>query len=151
MKELYTEIEISASEEAVWQILVDLERFPEWNPFITLAEGEVKEGSRLRVRIEPPGGAAMTFKPMVRRVVRNREFRWQGRFLVPGLFDGVHSFEILPTDRRRVRFVQRETFRGLLVPLLWWSMERSTKQGFLEMNAALKQRAETSVGSGINT
>jgi hypothetical protein len=151
MKELYTEIEISASEEAVWKILVDLERFPEWNPFIKKAEGEVREGSRLEVRIEPPGGAAMTFKPVVKWAVRNREFRWQGRFLLPGLFDGEHSFEILPIDGRRVRFVQRETFRGLLVPLLWNALERSTKQGFLEMNAALKQRAETFVNSGTRT
>ena len=145
MRELFTEIEIAAPPERVWRILVEFSQFPEWNPFIREAKGEIKEGGRLRVRIEPPGGAGMTFKPVVKRVALNRELRWLGRFLIPGLFDGEHSFEILPVGNGKVRFVQREAFRGLLVPLFWKSLEGPTKQGFKDMNAALKQRAETLV------
>ncbi len=40
MKEIYTEIEIQASPERVWQALTDLERFSQWNPFIRSAKGE---------------------------------------------------------------------------------------------------------------
>ena len=41
-----------------------------------------------------------------------------------------------------VRFIQREQFRGLLVPLLWSSIESKTRQGFNEMNTALKNEVE---------
>ena len=142
MRALSAEIEIDATPEAIWRILADFARFPEWNPFIREIEGEMKEGSRLRVRLEPPGGKGMTFRPVVKRVEINREFRWLGNLIVPGLLDGEHIFEILPADTGKTRFIQRESFRGLLVPLFWKSLEESTKQGFMEMNTALKVLAE---------
>lgn len=145
MKELNTEIEINASAERVWAILTDLGQFADWNAFIPEAEGEVKEGERLRVRIEPPGGKGMTFTPTVTLVEPERAFRWLGRLLLPGLFDGEHIYEITPLAEDRVRFVQREEFRGLLVPLFWKSLDTQTRQGFEAMNAALKQRAEAEV------
>ncbi len=89
MKELRTEIEINASADTVWAILTDLSQFAAWNPFMPEAEGEIREGARLKVRIAPPGGKAMTFKPTVTpRVEPGRAFRWLGRLLLPGLFDG---------------------------------------------------------------
>ena len=142
MRELSTEIEINAEADKVWAILTNLRKFAEWNPFIMEAEGEVKKGSQLRVRIEPPGGTGMMFKPTVTRVVPEREFRWLGRLLIPGFFDGEHIFEIESLGENSVRFIQREQFRGLLVPLLWSSLETTTRQGFNEMNAALKKKAE---------
>jgi hypothetical protein len=44
-----------------------------------------------------------------------------------------------------VRFVHREEFTGILVPLLWRSLDRDTRRGFEEMNRRLKELAE---GSG---
>jgi hypothetical protein len=62
--------------------------------------------------------------------------------LVPGLFDGEHMFEIEELDPDRVLFIQREVFKGLLVPLLARSLDRDTQRGFEEMNRALRERAE---------
>ena len=142
MRELTTEIEIDAPAGRVWAILTDLGQYEEWNPFIRDATGDVKPGSRLSVSIEPPGGRAMTFRPTVTLVSPGREFRWLGRFLMPGLFDGEHIFEVAPAGEGRTRLVQREQFRGVLVPLLWTGLATSTRQGFEAMNDALKKRAE---------
>lgn len=144
MRTLVTEIEIDAPAGRVWQILTDFARYPEWNPFIPHAEGEVREGARLSVRIAPPGGTAMTFRPRLQRVVMERELRWLGRLLLPGIFDGAHVFEIEPLTDARVRFVQFEHFRGVLVPLFWRSLDTQTRAGFTAMNEALKARAEAS-------
>ncbi len=146
MKELSTQVEIGASVKTVWSILTDLESFSEWNPFIRQAEGEVKEGRQLRIRIEPPGGKAMMFKPTVTSVEPKREFRWLGHFLLPGLFDGEHIFELSSLGEHRTRLNQRETFKGLLVPLFWSSLDTNTRAGFEAMNAALKERAEAAQG-----
>jgi hypothetical protein len=116
MKELYSEIEIAASAERVWRLLTDFASYPEWNPFIRRISGELTTGERLEVRIEPPGGRGMSFRPTVLNAEDNRELRWLGHLLVPGLFDGEHSLAIQPLGENRVRFVQREAFRGLLVP-----------------------------------
>ena len=135
------EIEIDASPDAVWAVLADTAGYPDWNPFVRKLEGELREGARLETRIAPPGGREMTFKPVVLAVQPGRELRWLGRLLLPRLFDGEHSFRLEPLDDGRTRFVQSESFSGLLVPLLRSSLEK-TQRGFEEMNAALKERVE---------
>ncbi len=143
MKEIYTEIEVNASSEEVWQVLTDFESYPEWNPFVTSAKGELKEGGRLKVRIEQPGGMAMTFKPTVVKTEPNKELRWLRHLMMPGLFDGEHIFTIEPADENKVRFVQREEFKGILVPLFGlMGIFKSSKRGFEALNKALKERAE---------
>ena len=84
----------------------------------------------------------MTFKPRVTKCEPNREFRWRGKLFVPGLFDGEHSFQIIPIGDDRVKFVQEETFSGILVGLMFGMMGASTQQGFEAMNQALKTKAE---------
>jgi hypothetical protein len=142
MKQLHTEIEIDAPAKRVWGALTDFASYPQWNPFIRHIRGRLAPGERLQARLEPPGGRAMTFKPKVLTAEPNRELRWLGHLLAPGVFDGEHSFTIEPLEENRVRFVQRETFKGLLVPLFARSLETNTQRGFEEMNHALKGRAE---------
>jgi hypothetical protein len=142
MKELHSEIEIDAPAERVWELLTGFASYPRWNPFIRSISGQPTKGERLEVHLEPPGGRGMTFKPKVLKAEPNRELRWLGHLLVPGLFDGEHSFTIQPLKENRVRFVQREAFKGLLVPLFARSLQTNTQRGFEEMNRALKERTE---------
>ena len=93
------------------------------------------------MRIEPPQARATTFKPTVRSVEPNRELRWLGRLLIPGIFDGEHSLSIEPLDSNRSRFVQSERFSGILVGLAKGTLQK-TDTGFEQMNAALKARVE---------
>ncbi len=148
MKELHSEIEIDAPAERVWRVLTDFASYPQWNPFIRSISGEPTTGERLRARIEPPGGRGMTFKPKVLNAEANRELRWVGHLLVPGLFDGEHSFTIEPLGGNRIRFVQREAFKGVLVSLFARSLEANTQRGFEQMNRALKARAEDTAEQG---
>jgi hypothetical protein len=142
MKELHSEIEIEASAERVWQVLTNFAAFPQWNPFIRMVSGEIRTGQRLEVHMQPSGARAMTFGPKVLKVEPNQELRWRGQLWIGGLFDGEHIFTIESIAPGRVRFVQREEFSGVLVPLLARSLDRDTKRGFEEMNQALKSQAE---------
>jgi hypothetical protein len=141
MRELRTEIEIDATPERVWQVLTNFDAYREWNPFIRSIEGEPEVGSRLSVRIEPPGARGMTFKPTVRAVDPARELRWLGHLFVPGLFDGEHRLALEPLGGGRSRFVQSERFNGLLIGLFTKTLA-ATELGFEQMNQALKRRAE---------
>lgn len=141
-KQLRTEIEIEATPERVWQVLTDFAAFPEWNPFMTRAEGTVRRGERLTIRMQPDGGRAMTFRPTVLKAEPNRHLRWVGRVVVPGVFDGEHSFTIERVGEGEVRLIQQEEFRGILVPLMARSLDRNTLPAFEKMNHALKRRAE---------
>lgn len=142
MREISTDVEINAPASRVWEILTELAEYPKWNPFIRRAGGNVREGAKLEIRIEPGDGSTMTFKPTVLRADAGKEFRWLGRLILPGLFDGEHIFQLSAMGSDGTRLVHREEFRGILVPLLWGSLEAKTKKGFEAMNLALKQRAE---------
>ena len=141
MKLLHTEIQIEASPETVWSILIDFEKYPEWNPFIISIKGNLQKGKMLETLMSPPNGKEMTFKPIIRSVVENSEFSWLGRFLFPGIFDGEHIFT-LSKNENGCLLVQKEKFSGLLVPFLWKSLDQDTRAGFELMNQALKARAE---------
>jgi hypothetical protein len=139
---LESEIEIRASADKVWNLLTDSSKFPDWNPFIRRLSGKFAVGEKLVVYIQPSGAMGMEFKPVVLKVEPNRELRWLGRLLLPGIFDGEHIFLIEPLDDRRVCFYQREILSGLLVPLMKRFLDTDTRRGFTEMNQKLKQLAE---------
>lgn len=143
--ELHTEIEIAAPAEVVWGILTDLDRYPEWNPFIVSSEGTAAVGEKLVNRMEPPGGRAMDFRPTVTEVEPNAVFEWLGRLGLPRIFDGRHRFE-LEAGPTGTRFVQSEQLDGLLVRPLRKSLDTHTLAGFEALNAALKDRAEAEAG-----
>ena len=142
MKVIRSEIEINASAERVWEVLTDFASFPQWNPFMRRASGELKKGTRLEVNLQPNGARSMTFRPLILKVEPNRELRWLGSLWIHGLFDGEHVLTIEPLGENRVHFAQHEIFKGLLVPLMSGSLDRDAKRGFEEMNKALKARVE---------
>lgn len=142
MKELRTEIVIHAEVGIVWDILVDLDEYNEWNPFITEARGTLKEGEQLDIEISPPGGKQMQFTPIVKKADYLHEIRWKGQLWIPGIFDGEHIFELHVRGKETCIFRQREKFSGILVPFLWNKIEPKTREGFSLMNQKLKKRAE---------
>jgi len=141
MHELRREIDIDAPPSAVWAVPTNTDSYSDWNPFIRRVSGDLREGAKLEVRIEPPGGRAMTFKPTVLNVENERELRWLGRFLLRGLFEGEHIFRLEALGDGRTRFTQAERFSGILVRAFRTTLNK-TELGFEQMNSALKARAE---------
>lgn len=144
MRRIQTEITIRGTPERVWAVLTDFRRYPDWNPFIREASGEIRIGARLDIRIHPPGGRPMRFRPTVREALPDRELRWLGHLGVPGLFDGEHVFTLEPAGGGQTRLRQEEEFRGVLVHLLPGSLFERTRRGFEEMNRALRATVEAS-------
>ncbi len=140
-RHIETVIEIDAAPARIWAVLTNFAAMPAWNPFIKAISGDPTTGSRLSVRVAPPGKSAMWFKPTVTTVRSERELRWVGQMVIPGIFDGEHYFLLDPIGDGRTRFVQGEKFSGILVPLLGGALS-ATEAGFHSMNAALKKQAE---------
>jgi hypothetical protein len=136
-----TGTEIQASPEAVWEILTDFASYPVWNPATVRVVGTPEPGKRLDVTFRKKGDRTMTLHPTVTVAEPFSELRWVGRLFVPGLFDAEHTFLLEPLEDGRVRFVQSETFEGLLVPFLRRMIEVDTLASFEEVGEALAGRA----------
>ena len=145
MKVIETSIDIAASADRIWDVLIRFDDYPAWNPFIARITGVPRHGTRLLVQIKPPGRSGMKFRPAVTVAAPQHHLMWRGHLLFPGLFDGEHSFRI-EEHGKACRFHQSERFSGILVPLFGAGLFEATRQGFEAMNIALKERAETCTG-----
>lgn len=142
MSTIKTTIDIGASPETVWRVLTHFSAYPKWNPFIREVQGKAEQGARLKVRMRLTKERSTRFAPRITKVIPAAELHWRGKFLFGGLFDGEHSFIIVPNGVNGVRFIQREQFSGVLVPLLLPLIRTRTEAAFERMNKALKKAAE---------
>lgn len=143
-KKITTEIIINSSKEKIWKVLTNFSEYPKWNPFIQSIEGDLKKGSKLKVKIVPPNSKGMIFKPEIIELEENKRFFWLGHVLIKGLFDGQHQFELVDNIDGTTTFIQSEVFKGILVPLFGEKFELNTKRGFELMNQKIKKNIENS-------
>jgi hypothetical protein len=141
MELIHTEIDIEAPPERAWRVLADLASYPEWNPFLRKVEGRLAPGERLRVEMELPPGTRRVFRPTITRLAEREEIRWLGRVVVPGILDGEHAFVLERFRPDRVRFFQREIFRGALASIARRRRDE-IEAAFIKMNEAFKARVE---------
>lgn len=139
-------IEIRAPIDVVWRTLTDFRSYPEWNPLVRQLRGKPREGGRITLRSQPPDGRSMVFRAKVLAWQPPHEMRWRATFISRRLFSGEHGFRLEELPGGRVRFVQDETARGLLVPLYARLRLPATRRGFEQLNEALRERAEGAVG-----
>ena len=139
MRTIEHAVDIQAPAAAVWHILTDTDKYEDWNPFMPRLSGRLARGERLTLTVRP-GKRTMTFRPTVLAFQDGTLIRWRGRLGMTGLFDGEHELRLEPIPDGGTRFVQRETFTGLLVPMMPRVLD-DTATGFAAMNTALRDRA----------
>lgn len=143
VKEICTSIDIDSPAALVWDILTDLKNYSTWNSFIPKAQGDLRPGGSLKITIRPPGREAQDYRVRILEVETERRLRWLGHFHVPGLIDGDHWFELRVVGPNTTHLVQRECFRGIVVPLTWKRfLDTHLRAGFETLNRELKAAAE---------
>jgi hypothetical protein len=145
MRNLETEITIKATSAEVWDILLDHEAYTEWNPFIKEISGSAQPGENILVSLQLPDSKPMEFKPRVLVNEKEKEFRWVGKLLVKGIFDGEHYFLLESIGPNETQFIQGENFTGILSGLMTKMIGKNTLSGFELMNEALKKKAESQI------
>lgn len=141
MKENHCEIEIQGTAEQVWQVLTNLDEYSEWNPLLYKGSGKVELGETVTVSAR----TATKDMDFVCRVVEfepYRKFAWRFHVIHPILFRGLHIFQVEPLRDQRVRFIDREVFKGLLLPMQAKDLTTNGLEAMVEMGKALKQRVE---------
>ena len=135
------ETTILAPRKAVWAVLVDFARYPEWNPFTVRVEtgGKVGDAVVMDVRL---GDRLMRLRERMRLYEHEQRFGW-GLDIARGfLLDCTRVQELECLDERRTLYRCHESFSGLLVPLFFRRYEQRMKIGFAAAAEALKRRVE---------
>ena len=143
-----TTIDIGVMPERVWRILVDFARYPQWNVTFRFADGHMRVGERLDVKVLSGNLRETRVRPVLLRAEESRELRWRGSLLLPGILDGEHIFELVPSGEGGTRFNHSEIFSGILVSMLRRELDTNTRRAFESFNRALKRRAEDDSSPG---
>ena len=135
--EIVTSININATPEKIWKTLLDFDAYSQWNPFISSISGVAEIGNTIEVEL-----GSMKFKPIVLESTPNTELKWIGKLLFKGLFDGEHRFFLKDNKDGSTTFIHSEKFKGVLIPLFSKKINTEIKNGFINMNKALKNTVE---------
>ncbi|HXK24608.1 MAG TPA: SRPBCC domain-containing protein [Myxococcota bacterium] len=135
-------VEIAAPAERVWQVIVDLDRYPEWNPFVVACRSSLRVGEPIdmRVRVMP------FFAQPQRETILEHE---PGRRLCYGLprrgsgaLVSRRCHEVESLGPERTRYVSCFELEGWMEPGVRTLLGRRLAQGFAAMSAAIGVRAE---------
>jgi hypothetical protein len=138
-----TSFEIEAKADRVWEALADLDRYAEWNPQIPYANGTLKTGSTIRLRLALPGKAPMDLSATIEELRPPALLTWRGHAVAPWFFEGYRRFEIVPLGEHKVRVTHLEAVRGLVAPLFGLLMGAAVRTSQTALNEALRSRAES--------
>ena len=140
-------VDIAAPIDEVWRLIVDVERYSEWNPFIVKAEsnGPLVVGARMRFVIRWEDGGGTTSPELVTEVAPPRDgkalliYRANGALAKLSAVTAKRVQSLTTGANGMTRYETHETFGGWLkgaVPLA------KVQRGFDLQTAALKARAE---------
>lgn len=136
---LENKIEISAPQELVWQVTVDVERWPEWSPAMQNIKredsGEFRLGSSALIKQKAMPETRWT----VTEIDPNHQFTWRARTLGMEMI----ATHILIQEENSVTSVLRVEMTGGMVSLLGPVLRFLVKNSLMEENRGLKQFCES--------
>ena len=146
---ILTDIEINAPKDKVWGIVMDMNNWESWNPFVIRATTDTTPptvGKHLQIKVRPvqsKPNKIFSFTPKVLACDIGTEFRWKGSLPVPGMFVGEHWFKVEEVAGKPgvTKLIHGEDFWGMLIPLMKGDLKES-ENSFGLMNRALKALAE---------
>lgn len=137
------EIEIDASPEAIFDILIDLEKYPEWNPFTPQIDSTLMLGAPVHMRVRLGNASRLSRQvEYVTANVRPIKLCWGADIPWRFLIRADRCQTLVPLDGERTRYVCSDEISGWLSPLVIRFFGPAMQRGFEDCALALKKRAE---------
>ncbi|MDD3764545.1 MAG: SRPBCC domain-containing protein [Nevskiales bacterium] len=134
-------LEIDAPAAIVWEVISDLPRYREWNPFCLECSSTLRPGDPIDMKVQ-----------LLARPQRQREwmlecdegtgFAYRMKPVPAGALSSRRSHAIEAIGPGRARYHSHFELKGWLMPLVRGLLGRKLEAGFGNMSAAVKQRAE---------
>ena len=138
MRHYIAHAHIHAPAEKIWDILVDGESYPEWDPNMDRAEGEIKLGEKVSFFTKQSPDRA--FPAKVTEFIPHEKIVLTGGMPL-GLFKSERVHSLNRSGDGGIDFTTEETFSGLLLPLFGGSIPDLTEI-FEQFAQGLRTRAE---------
>ena len=136
------EIEIDAPVERVWQILKDVDRYRDWNPFTPRVETTLQIGDPIHLHVRLVGKRLMH---RVEYITRNEPYTlgWEMKMGARFLLYAERVQTLTAIDENRTHYMTEDCFTGWLRPLVLAVFGRAMERGFIDCALGLKKAAES--------
>lgn len=134
-------VEIEAPIERVWEMLVDVDRYGDWNPFTTRVETNFEVGSPVDLYVTM-GPLKLKQPERIEAVERPHLLVWSTKIGARFLLSARREQRLRPLAESRCSYLTTDVFTGLLTPLVMLLFGRLVRRGFNDMAWALKRHAE---------
>lgn len=139
--EVSHKITISASPAVVWGVLIDLERYPEWNRYSPSVKGRMAVGevvwveAHLDDEVQNVQNYVLSIKP-------RQELCWQSADWYGSLARGTRCRWLTKTGEGETLLVHHEIMQGPLAWLIEWLYRERIERGLKLVNESVAERAE---------
>ena len=130
---------VSAPASAVWDVLKDIERWPEWTDLYPQVEGALRIGGLISVTEQIPGGAPQALRPTIIDWVPDSQILWKAASS-RGLIKRTRYFEIEGLTDTGCIFSNGEIYTGLMTRYVSRPRRRAIREAFAAFGAALTAR-----------
>jgi hypothetical protein len=134
-------IGVQTPASVIWEMVVDVNGWPAWNPLYPKAKGEVQFGAVLELEVAIPGEAPRTIKPKIRDWTPGEQIIWD-LSMMGGLIRSVRYIELETLDNGNCIFSNGEIFQGPLLGFIPKKTRRAIKAGFAKFGETVRDRAE---------
>lgn len=138
------EVVINAPQQVIWDILIDLGHYSEWNPFTAGASGVLAVGQHIVLTVHMNERNTLGVTEIVRVIEPPHTLAW-GSAYPKWLLDATRYQVLIPLSSVQTRYQTWETFGGPLGILVAFTQKRDVERGFEAAASALKARAEQSL------
>lgn len=137
-------VEIDAPSKVVWDVLTDLEQYPEWNPFCLSATSTLEMGASVQMVLADYTGAGGTFlnTEYVCAVVPERLLSWELRATPESPYAARRDQVIAPVTERNCRYYSTDAFLGEFAKDIMRDTGHWVRRAFDDTALALKTRSE---------
>ncbi|MEC3956473.1 SRPBCC domain-containing protein [Nocardia sp. CDC153] len=135
-------VEIDAPAELVWQVLTDVDKYGEWNPFCLECKTTLEPGSPIDMKVRLVGPKPKKQREFIRTHTPGKEFSYNMKPLPLGLLSSERSHTVTTLEDGRTRYFSHFQLNGALAPAVSGLLGRALTTGFIDMTDAVKARAE---------
>lgn len=138
-----TTFPVEASAATIWDVLLDLDGWSEWNTAIPAISGEPVVGNLLHMTLAMPGRPSAKVTATLTDLEPERLFRWHGNVAGDWFFNGTREVQLDEQPDGSVQVTHTETVTGLFFPAFRLLMGGAIKEHHENFNASLRDRAES--------
>lgn len=139
----HSESRISADAERIWSIIMDLDRYPEWNPYTIAMKSTLKIGDPMVMTVKMSDTVTLDQTEYIRVLEAGHKVCWGINTDTPEFNSGERCQWLEPLAGGGTRYVSEDLIEGTANQLVTALFGSDVQNGFDAVALALKQRAET--------